>query len=72
MDSVVDMKISRVEQAHPEGPYGVKGIGEPGLAPTAAAIVNAVCSACNTDFASIPIKPEHILFRKEHGDASEI
>lgn len=72
MDSDVDMKITLVEQAHPEGPYGVKGIGEPGLAPTAAAIVNAVCSACNTDFISIPIKPEHILFRKEHGDASEI
>ena len=72
MDSDVDMKITLVEQAHPEGPYGVKGIGEPGLAPTAAAIVNAVCSACNADFTSIPIKPEHILFRKEHGDASEI
>ena len=72
MDSDVDMKITLVEQAHPDGPYGVKGIGEPGLAPTAAAIVNAVCSACGTDFTSIPIKPEHILFRKEHGDASEI
>ena len=72
MDSDVEMKITLVEQAHPDGPYGVKGIGEPGLAPTAAAIVNAVCSACGADFTSIPIKPEHILFRKEHGDASEI
>lgn len=72
MDSDVEMKITLVEQAHPEGPYGVKGIGEPGLAPTAAAIVNAVCHACNADFTSIPIKPEHILFRKERGDASQI
>lgn len=72
MDSDVEMKITLVEQAHPDGPYGVKGIGEPGLAPTAAAIVNAVCHACNTDFKSIPIKPEQILFRKERGDASEI
>ncbi|MFR3654080.1 MAG: molybdopterin cofactor-binding domain-containing protein, partial [Dysosmobacter welbionis] len=72
MDSDVEMKITLVEQAHPEGPYGVKGIGEPGLAPTAAAIVNAVCHACRTDFTSIPIKPEHILFRKERGHASEV
>ena len=50
MDSDVEMKITLVEQAHPEGPYGVKGIGEPGLAPTAAAIVNAVCHACDADF----------------------
>ena len=72
MDSDVEMKITLVEQAHPEGPYGVKGIGEPGLAPTAAAIVNAVCHACDADFTSIPIKPEHILFRKERGHASEV
>lgn len=72
MDSDVEMKITLVEQAHPEGPYGVKGIGEPGLAPTAAAIVNAVCHACDADFTSIPIKPEHVLFRKERGHASEV
>ena len=72
MDSAVEMKITLVEQAHPEGPYGVKGIGEPGLAPTAAAMVNAVCNACKADFTSIPIKPEHILFRKEKGHASQV
>jgi len=72
MDSDVEMKITLVEQAHPEGPYGVKGIGEPGLAPTAAAMVNAVCNACEADFTSIPIKPEHILFRKEKGHASQV
>ena len=53
-----------MEQAHPEAHTGVKGIGEPGLAPTAAAIVNAVCHACDADFTSIPIKPEHVLFRR--------
>ncbi len=68
MDSDVETKITLVENGHPEGPYGVKGIGEPGLVPTAAAIANAVCHACNTDFDSLPIKPEHILFRKEVND----
>ena len=68
MDSDVEMKITLVENGHPEGPYGVKGIGEPGLVATAAAIAGAVCHACNTDFDSLPIKPEHILFRKEVRD----
>lgn len=65
MDSDVETKITLVENGHPEGPFGVKGIGEPGLVPTAAAIAGAVCHACNADFESLPIKPEHILFRKE-------
>lgn len=68
MDSDVETRITLVENGHPEGPFGVKGIGEPGLVPTAAAIAGAVCHACNTDFTSIPIKPEHILFRKEVED----
>ncbi len=68
MDSDVDVKITMVENGHPEGPYGVKGIGEPGLVPTAAAIAGAISHACNTDFDSLPIKPEHILFRKEVAD----
>ncbi len=68
MDSDVETKITLVENGHPEGPFGVKGIGEPGLVPTASAIANAICHACNTDFDSLPIKPEHILFRKEVAD----
>ena len=68
MDSDVDVKITLVEKGHPEGPYGVKGIGEPGLVPTAAAIAGAISHACNTDFDSLPIKPEHILFREEVAD----
>ncbi|WP_227762099.1 xanthine dehydrogenase family protein molybdopterin-binding subunit [Zhaonella formicivorans] len=65
MDSDVDLQITLVEKNHPEGPYGAKGIGEPGLAATAAAIVNAINAACGANFNSIPVKPEHILFRKE-------
>lgn len=65
MDADFEYKISLVETAHPEGPYGAKGIGEPGVAPTAPAIVNAISAACQHRFQSIPIKPEDILFRKE-------
>ncbi|MBQ0059419.1 MAG: xanthine dehydrogenase family protein molybdopterin-binding subunit [Lachnospiraceae bacterium] len=68
MDSDIEIKSTLVENGHPEGPFGVKGIGEPGLVPTAACIANAICHACNTDFKSLPIKPEHILFREEAND----
>ncbi len=68
MDADVEIKATLVENGHPEGPFGVKGIGEPGLVATAAAIANAICNACNTDFDSLPIKPEHILFREEVSD----
>ena len=62
MDTDFGMKVELVEQPHPEGPFGVKGIGEPGLAPTAPSIVNAISAACDHRFSSIPVKPEHILF----------
>lgn len=65
MDADVDYKVTLVETNHPEGPYGAKGIGEPGVAPTAPAIAGAVSSACGRRFHSIPIKPEHILMKEE-------
>jgi len=65
MDANFEMNVVLVEQPHPEGPYGVKGIGEPGLAPTAPAIANAISAACGYRFTAIPVKPEHILFRED-------
>ena len=35
-------EVQERENGHPEGPFGVKGIGEPGLVPTAAAIAGEV------------------------------
>jgi len=64
-DSDVEMKITLIEKQHPEGPFGAKGIGEPGICSVAAAIVNSVNAACEANFNSIPIKPEHVLLRKE-------
>ncbi len=63
MDADFEVIVDLVECPHQEGPYGVKGIGEPGMAPTAPAILNAVSLACDHRFLSIPIKPEHVLFR---------
>jgi carbon-monoxide dehydrogenase large subunit len=62
MDADFETEVALVEQPHPEGPYGAKGIGEPGIAPTPPAICSAISAACGRRFTSIPVKSEHILF----------
>lgn len=52
-----------VEQPEPEGPWGAKGIGEPSVIPTAAAIANAVSSALGIQMNEIPLTPEKVLAR---------
>ncbi len=49
-----------VEEAHPEGPYGAKGVGEGVLAPTAAALGNAVYDAVGVRIYDLPLTPEKI------------
>ena len=61
MDADFDYDISLVEVGHSEGPYGAKGIGEPGVAPTAPCISNAVAAALGRPVTAIPIKPEFVL-----------
>jgi carbon-monoxide dehydrogenase large subunit len=51
-----------VECAEPEGPYGAKGLGEPGLAPTPAAIGNAVADAIGVRIHDLPLKPENVFW----------
>jgi carbon-monoxide dehydrogenase large subunit len=51
-----------VECAEPEGPYGAKGLGEPGLAPTPAAIGNAVADALGTRICDLPLSPERVYW----------
>jgi CO/xanthine dehydrogenase Mo-binding subunit len=50
-----------VEARHDEGPFGAKGLGEPGLAPTAAAIGNAVLDALGVRMRDLPITAEQVL-----------
>ncbi len=51
-----------VECPEPEGPYGAKGLGEPGLAPTPAAIGNAVADALGVRIYDLPLKPENVYW----------
>ncbi len=51
-----------VECPEPEGPYGAKGLGEPGLAPTPAAIGNAVADAIGIRIYDLPLNPERVYW----------
>ncbi len=55
------MEVGFVEIApHRDGPYGAKGLGEPGIAPTAPAIANAIYRACGVRLNVIPLTSERI------------
>jgi len=58
---VPDIKPILVEPIEPSGPYGAKGIGEPALNPTMAAITNAIYNATGVRIKKLPVSPEKLL-----------
>lgn len=50
-----------VEEDEPSGPFGAKGVGEPSLIPTPAAIANAIYDAVGIRIKELPITPEKLL-----------
>lgn len=50
------MVVIGIEVPDPHGPYGVKGVGEIGLVPTAAAVANAFYQYDGTRYYKLPIK----------------
>ena len=61
-----------VEDQEPTGPFGAKGVGEPALIPTAAAVANAVYDAIGVRIYSLPITPERVLQALEEKAAAEV
>lgn len=59
IDFPVDIKC--VETDDEAGPFGAKGVGEPGLVAVAPAIANAVYDAVGVRIRSLPITPEKLL-----------
>lgn len=61
-----------VEDPEATGPFGAKGLGEPALIPTAAAIANAVYNAVGVRVENLPISPEYLLRKiKEQKEQSK-
>jgi CO/xanthine dehydrogenase Mo-binding subunit len=60
-----EMLSISISNAHPEGPYGAKGMGELPMSPTAAAIANAINDAIGVRVYSLPITPAKIAAARE-------
>ncbi|MBS3918023.1 MAG: xanthine dehydrogenase family protein molybdopterin-binding subunit [Deltaproteobacteria bacterium] len=58
---IPEIETILIETNDPHGPFGAKGIGEPGLVPTAPAIANAIFNAVGIMIKELPITPEKIL-----------
>ena len=58
---VISVEPIIVETMDRNGPFGAKGIGEPGCVPTAPAIANAIYDAIGIRICDLPITPEKIL-----------
>jgi xanthine dehydrogenase molybdenum-binding subunit len=58
---LIPMKSFIVETEDKHGPFGAKGIGEPGCVPSAPAIANAIYDAVGVRITELPITPEKIL-----------
>lgn len=57
----VNIQAPVIETIDEYGPFGAKGIGEPGCVPTAPAIANAIYDAVGVRITDLPITPERVL-----------
>ncbi len=55
------IRIGLIEEPHPEAPFGAKGVGEPPIISSPAAIAAAVRDATGSDVWRVPIRPEHLV-----------
>ena len=64
------MECILVEDPEPLGPYGAKGVGEPGLIPTAPAILGALERATGVRMRRVPVLPHRLreAIRKANRD----
>jgi CO/xanthine dehydrogenase Mo-binding subunit len=58
---VVSIEAPVLETYDKDGPFGAKGIGEPGCVPTAPAVANAIYDAVGARIKDLPITPERVL-----------
>ncbi|MSQ14760.1 MAG: xanthine dehydrogenase family protein molybdopterin-binding subunit [Dehalococcoidia bacterium] len=58
---VPNIEVLCIEVPSSQGPYGAKGVAEPPVIPTAAAIANAVFDAVGVRITEIPINAERVM-----------
>lgn len=56
-----EMETILIEQSEPTGPFGAKGVGEPGCVNQAASIANAIYDAVGIRLWELPMTPEKVL-----------
>ena len=57
---VPEIDVIMIEDAEPLGPFGAKGVGEPGLVPTAPAILGAIRHATGVRITAVPVLPHRL------------
>ena len=57
---VPEIEVIIVEDPEPLGPFGAKGVGEPGLIPTASAILGAIRHATGVRVTRVPALPHRL------------
>ncbi len=50
-----------IEDPEPDGPYGLKGVGEPPTVVSTAAVVSALRAATGCELARVPVRPDDIV-----------
>ncbi len=55
-----EIEVMLIEDAEPLGPFGAKGVGEPGLVPTAPAILGGIRHATGIRVTQVPILPHRL------------
>ncbi|HWI14517.1 MAG TPA: molybdopterin cofactor-binding domain-containing protein [Burkholderiales bacterium] len=69
-----EVEVDIVDSYDPTGPFGAKGVGEPTLVPTAAAILNAIHDAVGVRITSLPATSEKVLaaIKAKRGQAKQL
>ncbi len=64
---IPELEVCFVGNPDPVGPFGAKGVGEPAIVPTIAALGNAIYDAAGVRLTKVPFLPEDILEALRNG-----
>jgi len=71
LDVPVAIEPIIVEEPEKTGPFGAKGVGEPGIIAVAPAVANAVAAATGVRVRQLPLTPERVFGALASGGTHE-